>query len=426
MWGIMKKTKIKLTTLFITLIVILLIGCNISYNHYIQIQSLLSINHNLSHNEFVEGKQNTINTSFNKLDNNYFIKNNSYCNVSNSNLLENYSNEYEYVFSGNEEMLTGANAIARASKSVVEVSSIFNGQKQVGSGVIIAKSKKDNARYIVTNYHVVQGGTNFAIRFYDGQTINNAQLVGYNKDEDVAVLMYDNGKIDGKNIPLVIIRNTINEPISLAEDAYAVGNPLGQLGGTLTKGIISSLERKIVLNGTELTCIQTDASINSGNSGGGLFDCQGRLIGIVNAKVSAMGVEGLGFALPIYRVVAICKELIATHEYDSETMKVTARGSLLGDAELGFDIKYTYFLNNNFDLKKGFYITMLDVNSNAYSAGLRMYDKVVEIYYNDHLVALDTNFAFSSIVKNCKSGDKISMIIYRENELDNININFKL
>lgn len=154
-----------------------------------------------------------------------------------------------------------------------------------GSGVII---REDG--YIVTNHHVIDNARSITVRLTDGSEFS-AYEVGSDVANDIAVI-----KINATG--LTPARGS-NKQLMVGQDVIAIGNPLGTLGGTVTNGIISALDRKIKVDGYEMTLMQTNAAINPGNSGGGLFNMSGELIGIVNAKQSDTGIEGLGFAIPI-------------------------------------------------------------------------------------------------------------------------------
>ncbi len=154
-----------------------------------------------------------------------------------------------------------------------------------GSGVII---REDG--YIVTNHHVIEDARNITVRLTDGSEFS-AYTIGSDVANDIAVI-----KINATG--LTPARGS-NKELMVGQDVIAIGNPLGTLGGTVTNGIISALDRKIKVDGYEMTLMQTNAAINPGNSGGGLFNMSGELIGIVNAKQSDTGIEGLGFAIPI-------------------------------------------------------------------------------------------------------------------------------
>ncbi len=195
-----------------------------------------------------------------------------------------------------------------AAPSVVEIMTetenmAFFGQtvvtQEAGSGVII-----DDAGYIVTNAHVVSGAMKVYVTLHDG-TEYEAQVLGGTEDIDIAVL-----KIDADNLTAATLGNS--DDINVGEDAIVIGNPLGTLGGTVSAGIVSSTNRELeidentVMNGV----IQTDASVNPGNSGGGLFNDQGQLTGIIFAKSGGTDVEGLGFAIPINQVTEVVEQVI--------------------------------------------------------------------------------------------------------------------
>ena len=193
---------------------------------------------------------------------------------------------------------------AVVSASVVEITTEFNQtyygyyqyvQEGAGSGVIISTDG-----YIVTNAHVITNSENgkladaIKIRLNSGEDYD-AKIIGSDSDSDIALL-----KIDAKKLTAATIGNS--DAIEVGEQVIAVGNPLGELGGTVTSGIVSATNREITVENNKMTLIQIDAAINPGNSGGGLFNTDGELIGIVNAKTTDVTVEGLGFAIPVKMV----------------------------------------------------------------------------------------------------------------------------
>ena len=202
------------------------------------------------------------------------------------------------------EYMTIAQAAALVKDTVVEVRTQYVVQSRyyqyvqsgAGSGVIIGTF--DGGYYIVTNAHVIETSSNgiasdISIRTTDGKEYVVEDVIGSNSYKDIAVLsIVTNDTL--KVAPIV----GASEPI-LGEEVIVIGNPLGQLGGTLTNGIISALDREITIDGSTLNLLQTNAEISPGNSGGGMFNLKGELIGIVNAKSTGSDVEGLGFAIPI-------------------------------------------------------------------------------------------------------------------------------
>ena len=199
---------------------------------------------------------------------------------------------------------------AVASPSVVEITtetvtthSFFSQyiQEGAGSGVILSEDGT-----IVTNNHVVEDASRITVRTKDG-TEYEATLVGADSKTDVAVL-----KIDATGLTPAVLGDS--DSLIVGEYVMAIGNPLGQLGGTVTDGIISALSRDVTINGETMTLLQTNAAINPGNSGGGLFNEKGELVGIVNAKSSDTSstttIEGLGFAIPINTVKNTVQEIL--------------------------------------------------------------------------------------------------------------------
>ncbi|MBQ9823885.1 MAG: trypsin-like peptidase domain-containing protein, partial [Solobacterium sp.] len=209
--------------------------------------------------------------------------------------------------------MTIADVAAKASPSVVEIVTevtqqsygFFGGTytaQAAGSGVIISTDG-----YIITNNHVVEDANSIAVTLYDGKEYE-AELVGTDAKTDIAVI-----KIQASGLTSATIGDS--SKIATGDTAVVIGNPLGTLGGSVTSGIISATSREIVLNNESMELIQTNATINSGNSGGGLFDGSGNLIGIVNAKDSGQTssgalIEGIGFAIPINTAMDVASELM--------------------------------------------------------------------------------------------------------------------
>ena len=196
---------------------------------------------------------------------------------------------------GNSANMTISDVVDLVADSVVEITTShvvtdrFYHQyvtSGAGSGVVIAENG-----YIITNNHVIDGATEITVHLTDGRQFQ-AIVVGTDPKTDIAVL-----KIGTTGLTFATMGSS--KDLVVGQDVIAIGNPLGSLGGTVTDGIISALDRTVTVDGTQMTLMQTNAAINPGNSGGGLFDMAGQLIGIVNAKQSDTGIEGLGFAIPI-------------------------------------------------------------------------------------------------------------------------------
>lgn len=202
--------------------------------------------------------------------------------------------------------LDAASVAAAASDSVVEITtesvqtgSYFNQYVATGagSGVIISADG-----YIVTNDHVISGANSIAVRLHDGTTLD-AALVATDAKTDLAVI-----RVQAQGLIPATLGTSAD--LVVGQPVVAIGNPLGRLGGTVTDGIISAKDRVISIDGEHMTLLQTNAAVNPGNSGGGLFDAQARLVGVVNSKSSGSDVEGLGFAIPIDTARPVIEQLI--------------------------------------------------------------------------------------------------------------------
>ena len=158
--------------------------------------------------------------------------------------------------------------------------------------------------------------------------------------------------------------------------------------------------------------MQTDVAINSGNSGGGLFDVNGDLVGIVNAKVSAAGVEGIAFAISIDNASSVANEIIKNHKHNMELV-VTSVGYVKGRVDLGFDVSYTALVSGFFTFETALYVTSINQKSNAYKNGVRQYDKVVGCKYLSHNYDFETIEDYLSFINQIKVGDEVVMKIKR-------------
>jgi len=204
------------------------------------------------------------------------------------------------------QQLTIPEIAALTSSSIVEIytETVTNGGRMgqfisegAGSGVIITSNG-----YIATNNHVINGARRITVLLNNG-TEYEATLIGRDSRTDLAVI-----KIEAMNLQPAVYGNS--DDLVVGELAIAIGNPLGKLGGTVSEGIISALSRNIEIDGEMMTLLQTTAAVNPGNSGGGLFNCFGELVGVVNAKSSGSDIEGIGFAIPVNTVKLIVEALI--------------------------------------------------------------------------------------------------------------------
>lgn len=302
--------------------------------------------------------------------------------------------------------LTTEEVAAKASPSVVEIETevtstsygMFGGtytSTAAGSGVIISEDG-----YIITNNHVIENANTIKVTTYDGKEYD-ATLVGTDSKSDIAVI-----KIDATGLTAATIGDS--SKIAAGDTAVVIGNPLGTLGGTVTDGIISAASREITINNESMELIQTNAAINSGNSGGGLFDGNGNLIGIVNAKdsgttSSGATIEGLGFAIPINTAMDVAKQLM-------ENGKVTDR------ATLGV---YLQELDQNYqNYSAGLYITDVMKGSGAEKAGLQAYDKIVKADDTD----ISSYADLSAVLAKKKVGDTIDLTIERDGKKKDVTV----
>lgn len=285
--------------------------------------------------------------------------------------------------------------VKKTADSVVEISteSVVTGsfaqqyvQQGAGSGVIISQDG-----YILTNNHVINGANSVKVRLRDG-TEYDATIIGSDSDNDIALL-----KVSATGLSPA----TFGDSNSLAVGDYvvAIGNPLGELGGTVTDGIISALARKVTIEDTQMTLLQTNAQVNPGNSGGGLFNANGELVGIVNAKQSATEVEGIAFAIPINNVLDILSDL---KEY----------GYVTGKVDLGIDFTditsdetaFYYGVNQT-----GCYVLSVDSGSNAEKAGVTRGDLVTKV--NDTDVSSSSDI--TTALEKAEVGDTVTFTVSR-------------
>lgn len=281
-----------------------------------------------------------------------------------------------------------ADVVDQTLPSVVE---IFTETKQVsgrfreyvtegaGSGVVLTEDG-----YIVTNRHVIDGAGSVQVRLNDGRTYP-ARTAGSDEKTDLAVL-----KIDAAGLtPAELADSSLTRA---GDFVIAVGNPLGELGGTVTEGIISAKDRQVTIDNQSMTLLQTSAAVNPGNSGGGLFNLEGELVGVVNAKSSGESIEGLAFAIPANTVREISRELIQ-------------HGYVTGRPQLGISAaRLTGAGGGSFFDRPGVYV----ISSNA-DSGLKAGDRIVEI---DGTSIVDTA-DISAALNRHSVGDTVRVTVSR-------------
>ena len=287
--------------------------------------------------------------------------------------------------------VTSANIFGLTSSSAV-----------AGTGFIITSDG-----YIMTNYHVIEpayeNNYKITVLFKDG-TSYEASVAGFEEDSDVAVL-----KIDANDLSPVSIGNSDN--IAVGDSVFAIGHPLGELDFSMTSGRVSALDRSITAdrNSAPINMFQFDAAINSGNSGGPVFNESGEVIGIATAKVGSSGVEGLGFAIPINDAADIANELIT-------------KGYVSGKAYLGVDIdtRYTSVYAQYYNLPEGAYVYNVESGSCAEKCGLAAGDIITQMGDEPIGSYSDLNAA----IKQFKSGESVEIVVYRANEYVTLTVTF--
>ena len=257
-----------------------------------------------------------------------------------------------------------------------------------GSGVILSEDG-----YIVTNNHVIEGANTITVKTRDGKSYN-AKLIGTDSSTDLAVI-----KIDATGLKPAVLGNS--SELQVGDTAIAIGNPLGELGGTVTTGIVSALDREVTIDNQTMHLLQTNAAINPGNSGGGLFNDQGELIGIVNAKSSGSNIEGLGFAIPIDRAKDVITSLIDN-------------GYVKGRASLGVTLT-TGTTNNPLSNESSTQVYIIEVQegSAAAKAGLQAGDQILKVDDTDVEEIADVKTA----VNSHKAGETMNITILKLSKL---------
>ena len=273
--------------------------------------------------------------------------------------------------------------------SVVSISCSLPGGSSTGTGVILSGDG-----YLVTNAHVVENASAVSIELTDGRSFP-AALVGSDAVSDLAVL-----HIDADNL----IAATFGDSGSLkvGDSVAAIGDPLGKsLRGTFTDGIVSAINRDVTLGGRTMTLIQTNAALNSGNSGGPLLNCFGQVVGINTLKignfVDSAGVEGIGFAIPSTTVKVVVDQLIR-------------QGYVSGRPTLGIKGEgVSLFYQRYYLMPAGLFITQLDPGSDAAAKGIQTDDILISINGNHISSMEDLNY----VLYGCEVGETVETIIYR-------------
>ena len=306
--------------------------------------------------------------------------------------------------------LTTAQVAALVSPSVVVITTeqvvysqwSWYGQSQVesgaGSGVIISSDG-----YILTCDHVVSGASNITVTI--GDTDYTAAVVGEDAASDIAVI-----KIDADGLTPAVIGDS--NALVVGEEVIAVGNPLGELGGTVTNGIISALNRSVSIQGSNavlnMSLIQTNASVSPGNSGGGLFNMSGELIGIVNAKSSDSDAEGLGFAIPINDATAVAQELLE-NGYVSGRPYMGITYIAVNDAMTAQQLGVSAY---------GIYVADVTKGGPADRAGIRTGDRIVSV--DNREIAFQEDLG--TVIQQYTAGDTITVTLARNGQMTTVTL----
>ena len=309
----------------------------------------------------------------------------------------------------NTGALSAAEIAAKNENSVVEISisttasSSFFGEYTTtgsGSGVIISTDG-----YILTNNHVISSANDITVRLHDG-TEYKATVVGSDSRTDVGII-----KVEASNLTPVTIGDS--SALVVGETAVVIGNPLGQLGGTVTDGIISALEREISIDGTTMNLIQTNAAINPGNSGGGLFNSKGELVGIVVAKSSGLDIEGLGFAIPINDVKDVISDILDLGYVSGRPfLGVSLTNSKQSQVPSNSIWGYIYGQNMT-TTSYGAYVSDVIEGSAADKAGIKVDDQIISI--NNEMISSASDV--TNAIAEYEIGDEVEIGIVRDNKM---------
>ena len=278
---------------------------------------------------------------------------------------------------------------AKNIDSVVSISCQMSRGSSSGTGVIFSSQG-----YIVTNHHVIENAREITVLLTDERVLE-AKVIGADSASDLAVLY-----VEGEN--LIAAEFGDSTQLRVGDSVAAIGDPLGsELRGTLTNGIVSAINRDVSVGGRTMTLIQTNAAINSGNSGGPLINCYGQVIGINTLKISdsasSAGVEGLGFAIPSATVKEIVDQLIG-------------QGYVSGRPTLGISGEsVSNFYQHYYRMPAGLYITYIDSDSDAAVKGIVTGDILLSLGET----RITSEEDLTNALYNLTPGDSVTAIIYR-------------
>ena len=298
------------------------------------------------------------------------------------------------------KLMTAAEVYAANVHSTVGIttsitSSNFWGQQTTsaasGSGFIIS-----NDGYILTNFHVIDDASKVTVSAYDGKSYD-AKIVGYDESNDIAVL-----KVEAEGLSPVVLGDSEN--LNVGDSVVAIGNPLGELTFTLTTGVISAKDREITFSdGMTMNLLQTDCAINSGNSGGALFNLYGEVIGVTNAKYSSSSggeasIDNIGFAIPMNSIRSIVESIIEKGYVSKPHMGVTVS-----------NVSESYQI---YGLPAGAAVQSVEAGSPAEVAGVKVGDIITKANDKDITCASD----LTRFVEESQVGDSVQLAVYRKGQ----------
>ena len=265
-----------------------------------------------------------------------------------------------------------------------------------GSGFIISTDG-----YILTNYHVIESSDSITVSLYDGSAYD-AALIGYDESNDIAVL-----KVEADNLSPVILGDSDN--LNVGDSVVAIGNPLGELTFSLTAGLVSAMDREVTLSSSvTMNLIQTDCAINSGNSGGALFNMYGEVIGVTNAKYSSSSsseasIDHIGVAIPINSVRSIVESIIEK--------------GYISSPYIGIGILDVSEETQMYGVPSGIAVQSVTEDAPAAQAGLQIGDVITSV----NGTAMDTN-TFINFVGAASIGEQLTLNVYRQGEILEITV----
>ena len=265
-----------------------------------------------------------------------------------------------------------------------------------GTGFIITSDG-----YVVTNYHVIEDGTKVTITTHNDEEYP-AEIVGYEANNDLAVL-----KVDAEDLPYVTLGKSTD--LLVGDQVVAIGNVLSTFASSLTVGYVSGVDRVVDTEGTAMNMIQTDVAINSGNSGGPLFNMNGEVVGITTAKFSGnsssgASIEGIGFAIPIDDVAGMIEDLMAY-------------GYVTG-AYLGVMVRDVDTNTQSFGLPAGAFVESVSAGGAAERGGVQAQDIITEVGG----YAVTSVSDLTRMLRKFKAGDTVSVEVYRAGQMKTLTV----